>query len=85
MNLNRKPFDVRQAMFDRPNEWVGAYRSQVLDQKPRWIKLAFRTDMMQAVSTHDWDRDLHSAWCSAYRYELDGAIPIEDVPEEATQ
>jgi hypothetical protein len=41
-----KPFDVRQAMLDRPNEWVGAYQ----DEEGRRWKFGFETESFQAVA-----------------------------------
>lgn len=40
-----KPFDVRQAMRDKPDEWVGKFRSGA----GVWYKVGFDSDSMQAV------------------------------------
>ena len=77
-----KPFDVRQAMLDRPNEWVGAYKSGM----GFWFKIGFDTDSMNAVY-----EELESDGLPFWQHNrvrpsmLKASIPIEDVPEEATQ
>lgn len=79
----KKPFDVRQAMLDRPNEWVGAYKKTTGE----WLKIGFSTYHLTAlvaplkiimpVSGHRAS--------AATVYIIDNCIPIEDVPEEATR
>lgn len=80
-----KPFDVRQAMLDRPNEWVGAFE----DRKGEWHKVGFDTESFMAIET-SYDSTVK---CEFYAYnvrqatekEMYACIPIEDVPEEATR
>ena len=78
-----KPFDVRQEMFDRPNEWVGAFK-----QGEYWFKVGFdRTEYCAVLTALTYDvkvdvsLDKVHTVCSD-RFEK--CIPIEDVPEEAT-
>lgn len=81
----KKPFDVRQAMLDRPNEWVGAFE----DRKGEWHKVGFDTESFMAIET-GYDSTVK---CEFYAYnvrqateeEMYACIPIEDVPEEATR
>ena len=81
----KKPFDVRQAMLDRPNEWVGAFE----DRKGEWHKVGFDTESFMAIET-SYDSTVK---CEFYAYnvrqateeEMYACIPIEDVPEEATR
>lgn len=80
-----KPFDVRQAMLDRPNEWVGAFE----DRKGEWHKVGFDTESFMAIET-SYDSTVK---CEFYAYnvrqatekEMYACIPIEDVLEEATR
>lgn len=80
-----KPFDVRQAMIERPNEWVGAFE----DRKGEWHKVGFDTESFMAIET-SYDSTVK---CEFYAYnvrqatekEMYACIPIEDVPEEATR
>ena len=80
-----KPFDVRQAMLERPNEWVGAFE----DRKGEWHKVGFDTESFMAIET-SYDSTVK---CEFYAYnvrqatekEMYACIPIEDVPEEATR
>lgn len=80
----KKPFDVRQAMLDRPNEWVGAFK-----QGEYWFKVGFdRTEYCAVLTALTYDvkvdvsLDKVHTVCSD-RFEK--CIPIEDVPEEATR
>ena len=77
-----KPFDVRQAMLDRPNEWVGAYKSGM----GFWFKIGFDTDSMNAVY-EELELDGLPFWQHnrVRPSMLKASIPIEDVPEEATR
>ena len=94
-----KPFDVRQAMFERPNEWVGAYKGPY----GTWYKVGFDGMYMTAIftelehkieATHDTD-GVRPIFFDYSRYlsgrddrtlsVLGSCIPIEDVPEEATR
>lgn len=80
----KKPFDVRQAMLDRPNEWVGAYQ-----EGERWIKVGFDVKRMRPVRTFmncEAKVNLHDGRVFVIELgDLDICIPIEDVPEEATR
>lgn len=78
-----KPFDVRQAMFDRPNEWVAAYN----DERGKWIQVGFDTVNMRPVKAyHGYTGGVEGANGDfPTGYELETCIPIEDVPEEATR
>lgn len=80
-----KPFDVRQAMLDRPNEWVGAYKNKDGD----WLKVGFDTRNYMAVEVfmeHIGAPSFDSMGADYTLFaELDDCIPIEDVPEEATR
>lgn len=80
-----KPFDVRQAMLDRPNEWVGAFKNDY----GNWCVAGFDTSHFNAVcknlSGHlPVDTDVPGVGFPSPE-ELDACIPIEDVPEEATR
>lgn len=75
-----KPFDVRQAMLDRPNEWVGAYKNF----EGKWFKVGFDTASMNAVVEQiEWDGNPFWQHGRARPSVLNECIPIEDVPEEA--
>ncbi|WP_214788733.1 hypothetical protein [Exiguobacterium sp. s21] len=80
-----KPFDVRQAMRDKPDEWVGVYE----DIDGRLYKVGFDSRAFTAViATYKADVkvDLSLGGCSkADIYVMDNCIPIEDVPKEATR
>lgn len=83
-----KPFDVRQAMLDRPNEWVGV----VEDSTGCWYKVGFDTENFVPVGAPiEFDGvpkfpKFHGSECErATKGMLDACIPIEDVPEEANQ
>lgn len=81
----KKPFDVRQAMRDKPDEWVGVYE----DIDGRLYKVGFDSRAFTAViATYKADVkvDLSLGGCSkADVYVMDNCIPIEDVPEEVTR
>lgn len=76
-------FDVRQAMFDRPNEWVAAYN----DERGKWIQVGFDTVSMRPIKAYYGYSGLVKGATAqqATSFELDACIPIEDVPEEATR
>lgn len=79
-----KPFDVRQAMLDRPNEWVGAFEFE-----GAWYKVGFDTVQFMSVSapingSESVDERIYGV-TRVVRDSLDACIPIEDVPEEATR
>lgn len=95
----KKPFDVRQAMIERPNKWVGAYKGPY----GTWYKVGFDGMYMTAIftelehkieATHDTD-GVRPIFFDYSRYlsgrddrtlsVLGSCIPIEDVPEEANQ
>ena len=77
-----KPFDVRQAMLDRPNEWVGAF-----EVAEKWYKVGLDTTFMQmacASITSEISVDLSEGRVFEVQLSnLNNCIPIEDVPEEA--
>lgn len=80
-----KPFDVRQAMLDRPNEWVAAFNLGGV-----WMKLGFDEEQMMAVEgPFDYEGKANMSESASvgpnWRIHLDKCIPIEDVPEEATR
>ena len=81
----KKPFDVRQAMLDRPNEWVAAYTNF----EDKWFKVGFDVKRMRPVrSFMDSDAKVNLQDTRVFVIELadlDLCIPIEDVPEEATR
>lgn len=80
----KKPFDVRQAMLDRPNEWVGAFK-----HGERWFKVGFdRTEYCAVLTalTNDVEVDVSlSKVHTVCSDTFEKCIPIEDVPEEATR
>ena len=80
-----KPFDVRQAMLERPNEWVGAYTNF----EDEWFKVGFDTKRMRPVrSFMNSEAKVNLQDTRVFVIELadlDLCIPIEDVPEEATR
>lgn len=81
----KKPFDVRQAMLDRPNEWVGAF----LRNDGEWMLIGFDTQVFEATSTPFANLKLDVKPQDDYACQMlsaiyiDKCIPIEDVPEEA--
>ena len=79
-----KPFDVRQAMLDRPNEWVGAF-----EVEGNWYKVGFDVKRMRPVRAFiksETKVNLLNGGVFVIELEdLDDCIPIKDVPEEATQ
>lgn len=79
-----KPFDVRQAMRDRPNEWVGAFEA-----KGDWYKVGFdESGFVALYCNHGLHRELRYTERNVYmvtKAQLDACIPIEDVPKEATR
>ncbi|VXB52226.1 conserved hypothetical protein [Exiguobacterium sp. 8H] len=89
-----KPFDVRQAMRERPNEWVGAYYDDELEQiEQPWLKVGFDPERVMVVKAHHTFRGKPSRVISPadqlHHYtpspkDLNKCIPIEDVPEEGT-
>ena len=78
-----KPFDVRQVMLDRPNEWVGAYN----DERGKWIQVGFDSVSMRPIKAyHGYTGLVEGAKAQqATSFELDNCILIEDVPGEATR
>lgn len=78
-----KPFNVRQAMLDRPNEWVGA----VDTADGVWRKIGFDTKYFVPVQApFDVVGDpVFFQFERATKAALDACIPIEDVPEEETR
>lgn len=75
-----KTFDVRQAMRERPDEWVAAYKTKM----ETWVKLGFDTDSMNAVFTKiECDTPPFFQHIRVTPFMLQQSIPIEDVPEEA--
>lgn len=83
--FTKKPFDVRQAMLDRPNEWVGAYK----DPQGNWHKVGFDIKRMVVVETYvcgsaEVDYSMPDVGFLSDQH-IDNCIPIEDVPEEATR
>jgi hypothetical protein len=84
----KKPFDVRQAMRDKPDEWVGFYKD---DDGISW-KVGFEVDSFQAVAIpygistklplYKKYRELGN-WSTVTKEELEKCIPIEDGPEES--
>ena len=79
-----KPFDVRQAMIDRPNEWVGAF-----EVAENWYKVGFDTTFMQmACASISSEISIDLSEDRVFEVQLSNlinCIPIEDVPEEATR
>lgn len=77
-----KPFDVRQAMLDRPNEWVGAY-----EFSGSWFKVGFDSNHMVAIETgfkNDVSVMYHNEFADHVEaILLNTCIPIEDAPKEA--
>lgn len=75
----KKPFDVRQAMRDKPDEWVGVYQ----ENDGSLYKVGFDTNRFLAVET-----ELESEASVTYDFpnvrgtypeDLERCIPIEDV------
>ena len=80
----KKPFDVRQAMRDKPDEWVAAFKTSEND----WVKVGFDTSEFTVVglelsndapieSTHDYFK------VCVYGTDLDTCIPLDEVPVDA--
>lgn len=74
----KKPFDVRQAMRDKPDEWVGVYQ----ENDGRLYKVGFDTNRFLAVET-----ELESEASVVYNFpnvrgtypeDLERCIPIKD-------
>ena len=80
-----KPFDVRQAMRDKPDEWVGAFHNE----EATWCKVGFDTKHMNAIYKPFNSHLPVSTDVPGISFptpeDLDDCIPIEDVPEEATR
>ena len=78
-----KPFDVRQAMLERPNEWVAAF-----EVAENWYKIGFDTTFMQmACASISSEISVDLSEDRVFEVQLSNlinCIPIEDVPEEAT-
>ena len=79
-----KPFDVRQAMLERPNEWVGAF-----EVAENWYKVGFDTTFMQmACASISSEISVDLSEDRVFEVQLSNlinCIPIEDVPKEATR
>lgn len=79
----KKPFDVRQAMRDKPDEWVGAFKHQGL-----WHKIGFNLNQMEVVVStlkssalvKDCSRNYFNSVDTSF---LDSSIDLNDVPLEA--
>lgn len=71
-----KPFDVRQAMRDKPNQWVGLY---VTDDRKKY-KVGFNPKRFTVVFT-EFESEVKPDVCGRVPLtsELDDCIPIEDV------
>ena len=80
----KKPFDVRQAMRDKPDEWVAAFKTSEND----WVKVGFDTSEFTVVglelsndapvnATHDYFK------VCVYGTDLDACIPLDEVPADA--
>lgn len=83
MNLFvKKPFDVRQAMRDNPDEWVAAFEVQ-----GRWHKVGFDSKTFMAVETRMFNDVITSYDLAEVDYvisaELDACIPLDEVPADA--
>ena len=79
----KKPFDVRQAMRDKPDEWVGAF-----EVHGRWRKVGFDTKNFKAVETRLFNSDIPTSFDLAevdylISSELDACIPLDEVPADA--
>ena len=76
----KKPFDVRQAMRDKPDQWVAAYKNF----EGKWFKIGFDSESMNAVVQQmEWDGAPFWQHERARPSLFKECIPIEDVPEEA--
>lgn len=80
-----KPFDVRQAMRNKPDEWVGAFKNP----DGYWLKVGFSTKryVVLMASIH-YSLTVGFAARETENYtptsdELDRCIPIKDVPKDA--
>lgn len=75
-----KPFDVRQAMRDKPDEWVG-----VFERGGRIYKVGFDSHYFRTIETRfhkDIKVDFNDTECSYVEPAvLDRCIPIEDVSD----
>lgn len=79
----KKPFDVRAEMLARPNEWVGAYKSDA----GTWYKVGFDYPGMSAVEVLLPNNDARPHYSEnkvfvASEKWINKCIPIEDVPTE---
>ncbi|WP_214780653.1 hypothetical protein [Exiguobacterium sp. s22] len=79
----KKPFDVRQAMRDKPDEWVGAFKND----GGVWCKVGFdsRNHMaIEVILSHIGAPFFESVGAGyALSAELDACIPLDEVPEDA--
>ena len=80
----KKPFDVRQAMRDKPDEWVGKFRNG----EGVWYKTGFDSDAMQAVEANyifnGPPKYAPSSGVTSLRFNaLDACIPLDEVPADA--
>lgn len=84
----KKPFDVRQEMRDRPNEWVAKYNVET-EEGDIWYYIGFDTDGFCALRMKK--RNKHGMkepvkWNGgnvvyATPEDLDACIPIDEVSE----
>lgn len=80
----KKPFDVRQAMRDKPDEWVAAFKTSEND----WVKVGFDTSEFTVVGLElSNDAPLNAAHdyfkVCVYGTDLDACIPLDEVPADA--
>jgi len=82
-----KPFDVRQAMRDRPNEWVGAFKPAV----GSWMKVGFN-ELCFTVEVRPLIEDGNylpshgsNGGYGATESQLNKCVPIEDVPNNVAK
>ncbi|WP_026830805.1 hypothetical protein [Exiguobacterium antarcticum] len=80
----KKPFDVRAEMLARPNEWVGAYKSN----SGTWYLVGFDLNEMTAVEKLTFNTAQKVVWdgrnvtAVSHASQLDRCVPIEDIPKE---
>lgn len=79
----KKPFDVRQAMRDKPDEWVGAFKTK----NDVWYVVGFDSKYFNAVLRNIKDSGSVNAEnvCVGFPNsdELDRCIPLDEVPADA--
>lgn len=80
----KKPFDVREAMRERPNEWVAAFKND----DGRWLKVGFNEHHMKVLmASKEYCFSVERAGVQDVDYvptpkDLDKCIPINEVPKE---